>query len=212
MRSFIYIPEETTSSVVFTSDNFEGSTLDPRWTFLDPLGDSSFAIGSSQAQITVPQPPNHDIVAGEDGVPKIVQDMTNADFVLTAKWDNLISGSFPSQGILLIEDATSRVDFKIFRAGGGITLMALGVVNDVEVFDIRVVDTAFTAPYLKRISRTGDAWTFEWSLDNGATWTTAASTNHTMITNQVGLYAGSFDNTGGHTALIDYISSADNPI
>lgn len=215
MRSFLYVPAPAHPAVAFESDHFAGSTLDPRWTFVDLLGDSSIAVANSQAQITVPQPPNHDVTSTSIDAPHIRQAMQDIDFEVTIKWDNVVRGSFPSQGFLVYNSAGTWLDFKVFPAGGGITHFSLPTTGGVPGSDIRTVLSVAQVPstHWWRITRTGNDWLWEFSPD-GTTFTPLAgqSFTHAIVGNEIVLYAGSFDNTGGHTALIDYISSSDNPI
>ncbi len=62
------------------SDEFNGASLDPMWTFVDPVGDSTFVLTGSQIAISVPAAVDHDIWNTGVNAARIMQPSADADF------------------------------------------------------------------------------------------------------------------------------------
>ena len=99
------------------SDDFKGGTLNPIWTFVDPLSDGSFKMTGSHVEITAPAGNEHNAFNSGNTLPRIMQTaIGNPDFQAILKFESDLNGvsTFKTQGMLLEELAATdfiRVEF-----------------------------------------------------------------------------------------------------
>ena len=210
------------------SDDFRGGTLNPIWTFVDPLADASFNMTGSQVDITAPAGAVHNAYNSVTGntLPRIKQTAIGnpLNFQVVVKFESDLpdvtaAGEFRTQGILLEEQAATdfvRIEFLRLRpdpllpgqmsvfvstntAGTGSTKKNLGI--------------TVTPPMYLRVSRTGltgDTFTVDWSADD-ITYNPVVSFIHTITVNDISIYAGNSELLS-HTARADYIFETASPI
>ena len=185
------------------TDNFNSGSLDPRWTFVDPVGDSTLAMTGTQASISVPAGSSHDIWQNENWAPRIRQSANDADFELELKFDSAVTNKFQLQGVMAEQDSDNLVRFDFYSTGSVTKIFAAIMVNGVPTKRIRVTVSGSVPMYL-RVSRQGDLWTESYSYD-GVSWTEAGSFTHSLTVTSVAVYGGNAgNNPPAHTALIDY--------
>ena len=210
------------------SDDFRGGTLNPIWTFVDPLADASFNMTGSQVDITAPAGAVHNAYNSVTGntLPRIKQTAIGnpLNFQVVVKFESDLpdvtaAGEFRTQGILLEEQAATdfvRIEFLRLRpdpllpgqmsvfvstntAGTGSTKKNLGI--------------TVTPPMYLRVSRTGltgDTFTVDWSADD-ITYNPVVSFIHTITVNDISVYAGNSELLS-HTARADFIFETASPI
>jgi regulation of enolase protein 1 (concanavalin A-like superfamily) len=180
------------------SDEFNATSLNPRWTFVNPRGDASYATPDTVVQINVPTGAEHDIWTTGYNVPRIMQTANNADFEAIVKWNSPIpTGStteYRTQGIIAEQNLTSlaRFDYTSTQYGTFVfsaTFTAL--VSDSITIRAYKSTTGATnvAPLYMRVKREGDVWSQYYSVD-GTTWTLVVRFYHPMTVTKVGVYAG----------------------
>jgi hypothetical protein len=204
------------------SDDFCGNTLDPVWTFDNPLSDASFALtgsGTNNAflEIAVPAGPEHQIFTSGINAPNMMQTMNNSDFEVEVKFESgLVAPQYQQQGILVKESDSRFLRFEFYSRDPDRTYIYA------QAFSITGAQTAFVnadifaegaAPLYMRVKRVGNQWTLSYSED-GTNFTIGATFFNDMVPTQIGPYAGNAtgNSSPAHTAKIDYFLNIDDPI
>ena len=202
------------------SDDFNTASLEPIWSFVDPLNDTSAALqglGTPDAQLRfdLPQGQSHNLWFDENWAPRVLQSANNTDLFLEAKFDSQVTLQYQMQGIVVQESMDDLLRFEVFANGNG----------QVRVFAGHVTPTASTplinfaiapAPSYLRVERVGDQWTMSTSAD-GIAFAVAGTFSQAMTVTQVGVHAGNHHEIGTNvspafTALVDYFFNMDAPI
>ncbi|MCB0642187.1 MAG: fibronectin type III domain-containing protein, partial [Phaeodactylibacter sp.] len=212
----------STFTAGIVSDDFCEATLNPVWTFDDPLADGSYQLTSSGGtdswlEISVPAGTEHQIYTSGIQAPNLLQPVNNADFEVEVKFESpVVTPEYQEQGILVKESANKYLRFEFFSKSPGNThIYAQG-------FDLPTASSAFvntdiapsnTYPLYMRVKRTGTTWEQSYSFD-GTTWMTAATFVYDLTPTMIGPYAGNALNSGSpaHTAQIDYFENLADPL
>lgn len=186
------------------------------WTFVDPVGDSSFTIDEAyeQLEITVPAGTAHDPgspTGNSNDAARLMQPAVgdvNA-FVLEAKFDSEPQEKFQIQGILIEEDANNYLRFDMFHDDLALKLF-MGAYSGGSLqggFIVKNLTNIGPDTRYLRVVRNGDIWEFQ-SSEDGQSWTRYPETiDFEMTVNNVGVYAANAagdTTTPGFTAVIDY--------
>ena len=198
---------------VAKSDDFNGCTLDPMWTVVDPFNDGGTATildpftDNARVAISVPGGSEHEIWNGVIGATHILQPAEDIDFMVEAKFDSDVPADFGQEGILIKESETSWVRAEFFRDEFGNLRVAVDRGPAQLTHDV-FLPPSVTAPIWMRVARAGNTFTQYWSAD-GVNWTVAgAPFPYTMTVTEVGLFAGNRDvNPPAHTVEVDYFAS-----
>ncbi len=187
------------------SDDFNAGTLDPIWTFVDPLGDSALDLtGGTSADITAPLG-LHDFYGLPNTLPRISQAIGDVDFEFVVKFDSDLASSadYRTQGILLQESADKAIRIEYHNLDGLQRVFVATVPAGVEKAKVNV--TTVTAPMYLRVTRVGDAITVGYSDDGGPNDFTEVANfeDESVIVNDISLYAGSSEYQS-HTANVDF--------
>ncbi len=198
-----------------TSDDFAGTALDPRWTVVDPVGDTTVTVSGGAARIAIPAGTSHDLWTGRNLAPRLLQTVTDSDFEVEAKFDSVVTSRYQLQGIVAQQDADDLIRFDIYHDGSQVRAFAASMAAGRATTEISVpFFTAPTGPIWLRVSRVGDTWTLRYS-SNGTSWTTAGSFTHALTVASVGPTAGNHGTTNTNapafTAVIDYVSNTAAP-
>ncbi len=186
------------------SDDFNVTKLDAtQWLYIDPLDDGSMSFTGSQLVLNV--------VAGEhyfgssNDTVRVMQPMVDENFVMKVKFDSLPTEKYQVQGILVEENASTSLRFEVYSDGSRLYLLVGSYRNGSTTNLYNELLTASTPQYLG-VERMGQQWTVATSFD-GVVWQTAFNFTHTLVTNEVGVYAGNTGSTPpAYTALIDDIT------
>ena len=200
------------------SDDFSATSLDTAtWTFFGIDGGATLGASQDDAFVAISSPTGIDVSAsGNLTTPRLLQDVSDTDFQISAGFLTEPSQTFQEHGLLVVQDDNDFIRFDLAFTSGGLTLI-VGVVTggstDFRLFQRNGIDPGDVTDF--RITRTDDDWTFEYSND-GASWVQAFTTTHAMQVNQVGAFAGSTGNgvgsAPGYTAQLDYFENSDAPI
>lgn len=202
---------------VFASDDFNTCSLDPVWSFIDPLYNSSYEVlgaysGNAQLAITVPQGSEHQLWTDGPTVARMMQPATDGDFDLEVKFDSLLTEQYQEQGIVIQGTNGDFLRLEFFSDAGGTIMLYVAVISDYTQvgYHVGAVLPNGLPPYM-RITRSGDNWT-QYISTNGNSWTANANFhdyNHPMTVTYVGVYAGNALGLASpaHTALVDYFSN-----
>ena len=194
------------------SDDFNALTLDPAWTFTDPVGDASLVLDGTAAVISLPAGVNHNLNAGGNNkTARLTQTVDDTDFEIEAKFDNVSAGRFAQQGIFIEQSGGDSLLFEL-RSDPRRSIRVQVVSNGgVTVFGHQLIEVE--GPFTMRVGRNGDTWTQSYSSD-GQNFTTANTISHSLAVDTAGVFVG---NSGSEAApafvsSIDYVFDTANPI
>jgi regulation of enolase protein 1 (concanavalin A-like superfamily) len=190
----------------FVSDDFLSTTLDARWSFLDPRDDSSLTLDGTRLQFNVPSGTSHDVWSGGNFAPRVLQPMDDADFALEAKFETLPSQQYQLQGILVEAASDDYIRFDTYSDGTNLRIFAATFDPNPTVKISEVIASPTTPLYL-RVARSGDVWTMTYSFDR-QTWhsPTGHTFAHALAVSQAGLFAGNAGSSPpAFTAQFDYL-------
>ena len=208
----------TSSSSGLASDDFSSCQLSDRWTWVNPLNDSNYAVTGRQLEISVPAAAHNIWSTGIDA-PRLMQPANDNDFTIEVKFDSNLVGLVAMQGILIQQDAQNFIRFDFYKRSPADTAQEINVyAASFENLTPRVRANNKVAeqlqPMYMRIVREGDAWTQLFSY-NGTNWTENVKFTYDMTVTQVGVFAGNTPYKGetpAHTAVIDYFFNTASPI
>ncbi|HVL93799.1 MAG TPA: LamG-like jellyroll fold domain-containing protein [Acidimicrobiales bacterium] len=188
------------------SDDFFGTTLDPRWRFVDPRGDVQLSLTGTNARVAVPAGQTHDLWTGRNFAPRLLQPVTNVGFEVEAKYESLPDAAFQSQGIVAQQDLNNLVRADVTHNGTSTRIFAASMVSGTATTRISTT-IAGTNPIWLRLSRSGDTWTVRWS-SNGTTFTNMGSFSHALTLTEVGPFVANHGTTSSNapafTGSLDY--------
>lgn len=190
----------------FVSDDFLSTTLDARWSFLDPRDDSSLTLDGTRLQFNVPSGTSHDVWSGGNFAPRVLQPMDDADFELEAKFETLPSQQYQLQGILVEAASDDYIRFDTYSDGTNLRIFA-ATFDPNPTVKISEVIASPTTPFYLRVARSGDVWTMTYSFDR-QTWhsPTGHTFAHALAVSQAGLFAGNAGSSPpAFTAQFDYL-------
>jgi uncharacterized repeat protein (TIGR01451 family) len=202
-----------TASSTPVSDDFHVSSLNSRWTFVNPQGDGSFRLTGTHILLNVPGGTNHDPSVGGNNSIRIVEAAPNSDFEVEAKFDTLPTLQYTNMGVLVQQDATNYLRFEIYSDGTRPLVYAATIVNGTQNALINSAITPSNASYWIRVTHTGNSWTLRYSID-GTTFTVATTFTQALTVSLTGPYAANFS-TGtapAFTAAVDYFFNTASPI
>lgn len=199
------------------SDDFSAPSLGSQWTFVDPEGDSSFAlVGSGTAdahiEISVPAGNPHDVWSSGNQAARLMQPVSDTDFSATVRFDSEVVDRYQLQGILVEQNEANFIRFDTVSVSSGVRIFAASFLNGSPTVRINDAITLGPTTFL-RVQRAGDTWTLSWSSD-GVNFNVAGSFTQPLTLTQIGPFAG---NAGGgtspaFTARVDYFFNDDSPV
>jgi len=212
----------TSNSSGIFSDDFSACAVDDRWTWVNPLDDSTYDTTGRQLEMTVPggdAAEAHTLYTEGITAPRLMQPSNDDDFTVEVKFDSVLEGVGAAQGIVIEQDDNTflRLEFyrrkanevRVYAVGIGEGKIVAGTTLNTELAGVP------TELYM-RIVRAGDKWQQFYSL-NGVDWTlNAKEITFDMTVKRVGVYAGNSKFAGSplptHTVLVDYFFNTAAPI
>ena len=194
-------------------NDFEDSTPQDKWQFIDPLNDSTYDISLGELSIVVgggSHDPYDTFVA-----PRYVTDVSNypsfdvQNFTVETKILSTMSLQYQIQGIAIEQDQNNYIRFEAFQDNSKTHIYVQPTVGGAHQ-PAKVNITPFgnrssPTPVWLRVNRSGNDWQLSYSLD-GTNFTQTAQFSHPLNLTNVGVYAGShtipFDPS--HTADFEY--------
>lgn len=196
---------ETTPPIsTLLSDDFNTCTLNTRWQYIDPLGDSLMDVNGEQVVITVPAGVSHDIWEGNMNAPRLMQTVNNTDFEAEVKFESQLKRHYQLQGILVQADAQNLLRFNFQSDGSSTHLLIVSFSSGVPtILADQVIDGG--APLYLRVRRNGNSWTTSYSYD-GISWPTTPELTFTqsLAVTQIGAFIGNAGPSPSFTGVIDY--------
>jgi hypothetical protein len=172
------------------SSSFPG----PLWAVVAPMGGSA-SVASAHLTLTVPGGSNHDTVLPSNQAVRVVQPINDSNFDVSIKIDSAVSASAAntSQGLMALADSQDFITFAIGTNGADISLsvhtISAGVAT--TVFN-QAVFSEYQNPMYLRLARSGGSYIAYYSVD-GVVWSQAASFTSSLITKQIGPFAGNYN-------------------
>ncbi|MFN0158702.1 MAG: DUF1349 domain-containing protein [Bacteroidota bacterium] len=199
------------------SDDFNVFGLDPnRWTFVNPVGDAFLSMTGTntpdaRVSIALPAGSVHDVWNLGNTSGRILQEISNTNFEVEAKFDSPMNGEYQIQGIMVQQDVDNYLRFDFVRDRNKIDIFAASLVNNDPTtrYDVPIADGS---PLYLRVKRQGNQWNQYYSYD-GVNWIAAASFTHNINVTAIGPFAGnSGSNAPAFTSLVDYFFLTADPI
>ncbi len=195
------------------SDDFSGCELNTNvWTFVDPVGDGSYAVEDQLLKLSVPTRSEHNAWSAGNFTTRVMQPAENDDFEIETKMVSPISERSQLQGFIVEESDGNYIRFDIYHDGTQMYLFSASFINDSPTEQVKVAIDDLTDAFYLRVTRVGNEWTMSYSY-NGNSWTDATPFTYVLDVNSVGLFAGTGGKTSpAHTAEFDYFFNNAAPI
>ena len=171
---------------------------------------------SAWLSVTVPEGVSHNPWTSTQ-VPRLRQAIADTDFQIEVKFESSLSERFQEQGILVELDTQNFLRFEFYSDSIQTYAFASATVSGVPtpMLNLPIGDAPSVTPMLFRVTRTGDVWTHEHSVDDGVSWVFNGSFVSTLQVAYVSLFAGNQVSGGtapAHTATFDYIFDTALPV
>ncbi len=187
------------------SDAFNDTSLNTSvWNWVDPVGNSNYAMTGSQLAISVPQGSSHDLWTNANQAPRVLQPANNTDFELEAKFDSAVALRYQLQGIVVEGSNNRLLRFDFYHEGTNTRVHAATLTNGTATKQIRTIIFG-GAPIYMRVVRQGDLWSQYYSYD-GANWTLAGTFSYALEVTAAGVFGGNAGPNPAYTALVDYFT------
>ncbi len=215
----------TTADDVFTtsgadlsgirSDDFFSDTLDPNiWTFVDPVGDASYAMSGTQLELTVPVGVEHGIWTGGNHAARVMQACADENFEVEVKFESPVNLRYQQQGLVVEQDPNNFLRLEFYSDGGTTWVFAARLADGTPTIHVNQAVPGGPQSYM-RLRRSGDTWTQSYSFD-GQSWQTAGTFVEPLVVSGVGIYAANSADPGetppAHTAVVDYFFNTASPV
>jgi uncharacterized repeat protein (TIGR01451 family) len=207
-------PTTITATAGPISDDFHALILNTNlWTFVNPVGDATLGFNGTELAINVPAGNSHDVWVGAENGARVLQQVTNGDFEVEAKFDTPVTTQYQEQGIIVEQDSTTFLRYDIYFDGSTPRLFSVSFSGSVATVNLSTAVSSVGAPVWLRLQRAGNTWTAKWSTD-GNTFTTAATFTTAMNVARVGPWAGNCcaPSSPAFTAWVDHFFNAASPI
>ena len=209
-------PLESRRMLSFTSDDFNATSLDPRWTLVDPVGGGSALLNGTNAILSVPGGIDHDVWAAGNRSVRIMQAAVDENFELEVKFESIPTARYQLEGLIVEASPGNYLRLDYFHDGGALRLFAASFANNsptIRYNDAAAVGWNDTSTLYMRVRQQGDQWTQSYSYD-GSTWTTAANFSYALGVTQVGVFAanGLGGSSPAFTASVDYFFNTASPV
>ena len=188
------------------SDDFSDGSLNSRWTFYDPVGNTVLSTTGTDVQLAIPGVGTHDHWTGRNKAPRLLQTMANGDVGIEAKFNSSPTKRFSGQGLIFEADANNSIRFGVEHNGTVIRATTTVMVNgQAQMLQSKYLDSV--APSYLRVLRTGNSWVFGRSFD-GVVWTNLPSVTFSLVVSRAGIYGLSHGTPGpAYTASLDYFEN-----
>ncbi len=210
----------STMASILVSDDFSSSVLDTSlWTFVDPLGDGSYALSGSHTadawvNISVPAGVEHEVWTSGIRAPHLLQAANDVDFEVEVKFESMMPLQYQEEGIVVKQDAGNYLRFDFYSTSSTTRVYARGFTPATSlVYNNAVIGANNLAPLYLRVKREGNQWTQSYSMD-GTNWTDMPAFTHALSVSALGLYCGNGlgVTSPAYTLSIDYFFNTASPI
>ncbi len=212
LSSLIFHPAFAFAQVP-TSDDFNGSSLNTSlWTASSPAG-GSVNVSNGHAYLAVPGGSNHDAFVGGNNSVRILQNVSNSDFDVAAKFDSTVSGQYQGQGILVQQNSGTYLRIELSSNGSQTFISAAFINNGNQNSFFTNAISGVSSPVWLQAQRSGNSWTVSYSTD-GNNYTTGGTFNQSLTVSAIGPYAWNYNNNPSAspaiTAAVDNFYNLNN--
>jgi hypothetical protein len=212
---------QTTRAATLVADDFNACTINTQvWSFADPQLQAALALNggyTSEARLSlsIPAGVSHDVWAGGNLAPRLMQWSSDNDFTILVKFDSPLNAKYQRQGVVVEQGNGDFLRFDFFTNGVNTRAYAGFYYNGkINQRLNKSVGGLILAPLYLRVERQGDVWTLSHS-PNGQDWTMVGSFTQPLAVTRVGVFAGNAADAGetppAHTALVDFFAVASTP-
>lgn len=187
------------ASTSITSDEFDGTSLDPMWSVVDPVGDATVATTGGNLVISLPGGVSHNLWRPDRSV-KVLQPAPDADLSVEAALESTLDSKFQMMGIVAVQGAGHLVRYDVFHDGASPRIHAATFVDGKP--NARFNNRIAAMPRALRMDRGGDTWSLTYTLD-GATWVEAGTFTHSLAVTAVGPWAGNHGTSSSEPPPLD---------
>lgn len=188
----------------FSEDDFNTTSLNYFWQFIDPQNDSSYSLNGSQLTISVVQGAWHTLFNNIKTAPRVMQTTEVQNYAIVAKFDSNPNDAFQAQGILVELDTDNWFKFEIQYNGSERRFFVTETASAISSTIANAGIPSATNHY-QRVTRSGTSWTVEHSTD-GTSWTLITNHTSTFTTNSMGLYCANFGSNPAFDMVVDNFS------
>ncbi len=154
----------------------------------------------------------HDLWINSYGAPRVMQDITNGNFDVVAKFQSIPASAYQMQGIVVKENDNSWMRFDILRDNAGLKIFSGYVSNSFEDSKINTLINVSGSVIWLRVTRSGNSWGVSFSTDNSS-YIQAGQFNHVFMVDSIGVFAGNSGNPAPpFVCNVDYFFNASSPI
>lgn len=193
-----------------TADDFSGSSLDAKWTEVDPRADGTVTVGGGVVNLSVPAGTSHDAWVPNNSLRIMQTNVCNTDMGFEVKF-----GSKPTIGNqdmgLIFEGASSYLRFSAYYDSNISSVHLIGAYITSTAGEIPLLDAQALGDvtYL-RVIRSSNNWSLYYSAD-GSTYRLVGTFGKTITVTSVGVYAGTTVINPAWAPDIDYFHLASTP-
>lgn len=198
------------------SDDFSNTArFTNLWTKSHPQLTSLVGLGTSDAflRLNLDGTTAHEMGNNDYSAVRVLQDITDGNFEVVAKFQTLPSATYQWEGVLVKENASSFLRFDIIKDNGGLKFYAGKVSASSEQRILTSANIAGPSAWVK-VGRVGSVWTASYSAD-GSTFIQAGQFVQVMAVDSIGVYAGNQTGGSGVPAFdckVDYFFNVSSPI
>ena len=186
-----------------SSDSFDGTSLDPVWTLIDPRGDVTLTVSGGAARLALPAGATHDLWTGRNYAPRLQQPIGDTDFDVTAKFTSIADTRYQFHGIVVQQDLDDLLRFDLVATGSSMFAFAGRLTAGTATDRLRQTIPTPTGPTWVRVTRTGTNWTLRIST-NGTDWTTIGTFTDPLTPTSIGPHAANHGYPApAYTGIID---------
>ncbi len=191
--SLILILLTTINSSVYgaTTDNFNTNVLDPKWSFINPKGDSSYSLTSNpgQLKINVPSGSSHDCWLTITECPRMMQSDNNTDATYEVKINgDPLTSKTHTYGIMLYQDNLNYIRFEFWR-NTSTFVKVFSTVNGVSSAPVKGPTVTINGEASLRVKRAGNSYILDYKLGATGAWKTVVNFNRSgFVVNQSGMH------------------------
>ncbi|HVZ61488.1 MAG TPA: S8 family serine peptidase [Terriglobales bacterium] len=193
-------------------DDFNTPVLNPAWIWVDPVGNSTWSqvANPGYMQIALPAGSTHNCWPGLQSCVRMMKALDAGNFVAETRIDGAALGPrAQAYGILLWQNSNNYVRFEFWTYGTGVIATAWRVINGAGSQALPLSYISLGSSNGLRVTRTGNTYSMDYSLNRGVTWNFAGSfTQVGFVPVQAGLEVANYELNPATTANFDYFSLA----
>ncbi|MBI5952480.1 MAG: hypothetical protein HY865_12555 [Chloroflexi bacterium] len=183
-----------------TLDEFDATTLDSAWTWVEPLAGPSWSLTDEPDSFQFTLPPDYDHWEGVNTAPSLQRtDMGTGDFAIETRVDILTEnepGDGYKFGLLVGFSETDRLWLGL-TGDGQLRIYRTGVLEGATV-------GIATLPVYLRVEKVGADYDFLYKQNGADNWTNLGSYTSSQAVSYVGVYGSTYDAIYDVTFSLDY--------